>query len=466
MMSLGCPKNLVDGEVMLGRLQQAGHRVVTDAAEADVLVVNTCAFIEQAREESIDKILELARVKARRQGRRLVVTGCMAERYTRELAEEIPEIDALVGTGAIDRFDDALEDSPADRPNVLLILVDDLKPSFGAYGDSFVHSPNLDRLAARGLRFDMAYCNQAVCAPSRNNLMTASRSTSLGVYSLGYHFRKAEPDAVTMPQYFKQHGYHAAGIGKVFHIGHGNVDDEQSWSVPFHPDKVIDYVLPESNGGKLTREEAFFSNQKLGQVKSLPRGAAWEKADVDDGAYADGRIADEGIRRLRKAKQSDQPLFLALGFTKPHLPFCAPRKYWDLYDPADIHLPTNAELPDGMPEMAATNWGELRKYDGVPADGPLDDAAARRLIHGYYACVSYVDTLVGRLLEELERSGLRDNTIVVLWGDHGWKLGEHGLWCKHTNFELDCRAPLIVSDPSVGAGADTNALVEFVDIYP
>ncbi len=208
----------------------------------------------------------------------------------------------------------------AERLNVLVILVDDLKPSFGAYGESWVSSPNLDRLAARGVRFDRAYCNQAVCAPSRNNLLTGARSTSLGVYSLGYNFRKAVPNAVTLPQYFKQHGYHCAGVGKVFHIGHGNVGDDVSWSVPFQTDKVVDYVLPESTGGQLTREEALFSNKS---AHGLPRGAAWERSDVDDGAYADGRIAAEGVKRLRAYQKSKQPFFLALGFTKPHLPFCA-----------------------------------------------------------------------------------------------------------------------------------------------
>ncbi len=183
------------------------------------------------------------------------------------------------------------ESLSAGPPNVLLLLVDDLKPSFGAYGEEWVHSPNLDRLAESGTRFDSAYCNQAVCAPSRNNLLVGSRSTSTGVYSLGYHIRKAIPEVVTLPQHFKNHGYHSAGIGKVFHIGHGNINDKLSWSVPFQPDKVIDYALDESTGGELTREEAYFSNQKLGEIKSLPRGAAWEKADVDDEAYADGRIA-------------------------------------------------------------------------------------------------------------------------------------------------------------------------------
>ena len=167
--------------------------------------------------------------------------------------------------------DQCSANSTVDRPNVLLILVDDLKPSFGAYGVDWVHAPNLDRLAERGMRFDMAYCNQAVCAPSRNNLLLGSRSTSIGVYSLGQHFRTAVPDAVTMPQYFKQHGYHSAGVGKVFHIGHGNINDVHSWSMPFQPDKVIDYVLPESTGGKLTREEALFSNRSKA---GLPMGAA------------------------------------------------------------------------------------------------------------------------------------------------------------------------------------------------
>ncbi|HRT08520.1 MAG TPA: sulfatase-like hydrolase/transferase, partial [Candidatus Paceibacterota bacterium] len=164
---------------------------------------------------------------------------------------------------------------PGRKPNVLLICVDDLKPVLGCYGDPLAKTPNLDRLAARGMRFDLAYCNQAVCAPSRNNLMVGSRSTTLGVYSLGTHFRKAAPDAVTLLQYFMRHGYRTEGIGKIFHIGHGNHDDPASWSVPFQPDKVVEYALPENSAnGQLTREEAYFTNQKLGQNRELPRGAA------------------------------------------------------------------------------------------------------------------------------------------------------------------------------------------------
>jgi len=351
-----------------------------------------------------------------------------------------------------------------DRPNVLLILVDDLKPSFGAYGDKWVHSPNLDRLAARGVRFDRAYCNQAVCAPSRNNLMTGARSTSLGVYSLGYHFRRAIPDAVTMPQHFKKHGYHAAGIGKVFHIGHGNVNDKHSWSVPFHPDKVIDYVLPESTEGKLTREEALFSNKP---ARGLSRGAAWEKADVADGAYADGRIAAEGIRRLEAYKKSGQSFFLALGFTKPHLPFCAPTKYWDLYDPAKLPLAKNPVPPEGAPKYALKTLGELNQYKPVPQRPPLEESLVRTLIHGYYASLSYMDAQVGLVLDALERLELDENTIIVVWGDHGYHLGDLGGWTKHTNYEQANRIPIIVAGPGVEKpGRGSGALVETVDIYP
>lgn len=352
--------------------------------------------------------------------------------------------------------------SAAERPNVLLILVDDLKPSFGAYGDAWVHSPNLDRLAARGMRFDMAYCNQAVCAPSRNNLLVGSRSTSLGVYSLGYHFRRAVPDAVTLPQYFMQHGYHAAGIGKVFHIGHGNVNDEKSWSVPFQPDKVIDYVLPESTGGQVTREQALFSNKP---AAGLPRGAAWERADVPDSAYADGRIAAEGIERLANYQKSNQPFFLALGFTKPHLPFCAPAKYWDLYDPQEFKLATVTDPPAGAPGYAGKTLLELNQYKPVPQDPPLSEELQRTLIHGYYAALSYMDAQLGRVLDELDRLGLAENTIVVLWGDHGYHLGDHGSWTKHTNYEQANRIPLLIAAPGAKPGS-SKAVVETVDVYP
>ncbi|HEX6963036.1 MAG TPA: sulfatase [Lacipirellula sp.] len=355
----------------------------------------------------------------------------------------------------------------AQRPNVLLILVDDLKPSFGAYGDAFVHSPNLDRLAERGVRFNAAYCNQAVCAPSRVNLLIGSRSTSTGIYSLSVNFRVAEPDAVTMPQHFMRNGYHVAGVGKVYHIGHGNTDDEASWSEPFHPEKVIDYVLPESTEGQLTREEAYFSNQALDRIGELPRGAAFERADVPDDAYADGRIANEGIARLRQAADREQPFFLALGFVKPHLPFCAPEKYWALYDNVDLPIATVRDYPDGAPNYAGKpKFGELNQYKPVPQTPPMTSELERTLVQGYYASLSYMDAQVGRVLDELDRLGLAENTIVVLWGDHGFHLGDHGVWTKHTNYEQANRIPLIFSGPGIQAGSATTALAETVDVYP
>lgn len=357
----------------------------------------------------------------------------------------------------------------AERPNVLFIAVDDLKPMMGCYGNPLAKTPNLDRLAARGMRFDRAYCNQAVCAPSRNNLMVGSRSTTLGIYDLGTNFRKAAPDAVTLLQYFMEHGWRTEGIGKVFHVGHGNHDDPASWSVPFKPDKVVEYVLPENSAnGTLTREEAFFSNQKLGQNRELPRGAAWEIADVPDNSYADGRIADEGIRRLQSASTNrGQPFFLVLGFVKPHLPFCAPKKYWDLYDQKTFAIATVTNPPAGAPAYAGKTLLELNQYTPIPERPPLNEGLQRTLIHGYHAAASFMDAQAGRALDELKRLNMDTNTIVVLWGDHGWHLGDHGAWTKHTNYEQANRIPLVIVAPGVAkAGSSTEHLAETVDLYP
>jgi len=357
---------------------------------------------------------------------------------------------------------------PAARPNVLFIAVDDLKPVLGCYGDKVVKSPNIDRLAARGVVFERAYCNQAVCAPSRNALMTGVRPTTLGIYDLGTNFRRASSNAVTMSQYFMKHGYRAEALGKIFHVGHGNHEDAASWSVPHFQAKSIAYALPESRANQsLTREEALFANNN--DVAKLPRGAAYESAPVADSAYPDGKIADEAIRRLQGAKaKPNEPFFLAVGFLKPHLPFCAPKKYWDLYERASFTVPSLRTPPEGAPKYAPTTWGELRQYSDMPTNGPVTDDQARALIHGYHAAISYMDAQLGRVLDELDRLALTTNTIIVLWGDHGFHLGDHGMWCKHSNYEQAARIPLIVSAPGVtkpGTRA-TNALVETVDIYP
>ncbi|MGQ9576045.1 MAG: sulfatase [Thermoguttaceae bacterium] len=358
----------------------------------------------------------------------------------------------------------------AQRPNVLLICVDDLKPLLSCYGAPLIRSPNIDRLAARGVLFERAFANQAVCAPSRNALMTGLRPQTIGIYDLGTNFRKAVPDAVTLAQHFQHHGYRTEALGKVFHVGHGNHEDPASWSVPHWGPKggpAGGYVLKENRPPQLTREEARFRNAPVDPWK-LPRGAATECADVPDSAYPDGQIAEEAIRRLESATKSPgQPWFLAVGFLKPHLPFCAPKKYWDLYDPADFPLPALKGPPQGAPPFAPTNWGELRQYSDIPETGPLDDAKTRHLIHGYHAAVSYVDAQIGRVLDALDASGFAQNTIIVLWGDHGWHLGDHGMWCKHTNYEQAARIPLILVAPGIARpGVKTAALVETVDLYP
>jgi iduronate 2-sulfatase len=314
--------------------------------------------------------------------------------------------------------------------------------------------------------FERAYCNQAVCAPSRNTLLTGVRPQSLGIYDLGTNFRKAAPNAVTLPQYFMSRGWRAESLGKIFHVGHGNTDDTASWSVPSWKAAVVAYALPASRAQSgLTREEALFANQS---AKGLPRGAAYESADVSDNTYPDGALADETIRRLRSAKaKPSEPFFLAVGFVKPHLPFVAPKRYWDLYDRAGFKLAERRTPPEGAPEYAPQFGGELRQYAGIPEQGPLSDDLQRTLIHGYHAATSYMDAQVGRVLDELDKLGLAGNTIVALWGDHGWHLGDHGIWCKHTNYEQATRIPVIIRAPGVSrAGGRCAGLIETVDIYP
>ncbi|AUW57224.1 iduronate-2-sulfatase [Sphingobium sp. SCG-1] len=365
---------------------------------------------------------------------------------------------------------------PTKRPNILLIMIDDLKPTLGSFGDRTAISPNIDALAARGTRFEHAYANQAVCAPSRINLMTGRRSTSTGIYDFGMDLRQYVPNAVTLPQAFKLAGYEAESIGKVFHVGHGSHDDDASWSRPPIHDHVIEYNDPESTGGKPTREQALFNEVPVeGNVwkyaATLSRGAAWESPDIPDEAYADGRTAKRASDRLRELKSSASPFFLAVGFARPHLPFSVPKKYWDMYDPSKLPMPNFERLPDGAPPFAGKVGGEIAAYRPIP-EGQVPgrdfpEPLKRKLIHGYYAGVSYVDVQIGRVLDALKREGLADNTIVVLWGDHGWHLGDHGIWTKHTNFEQAVRQPLIIAGPGTGLGGRAPAqLAETVDIYP
>ena len=364
--------------------------------------------------------------------------------------------------------------------NVLFIAVDDLRTTLGCYGAPVIQTPNLDALAARGTLFSRAYCQQALCSPSRTSLLTGCRPDTTKIYELSTHFRKTLPNAVTLPEQFKQHGYHAQGFSKIYH---GGLDDPQSWTVPHWAPRAPTYLKPESlaeqkkleeelkAAGKQFRDQVLERDPKTGLALRIQRsgsrlkGPSWEDPDVADNALADGMTADKAVETLRQVK--DKRFFLAVGFLKPHLPFVAPKRYFDLYPRDKITLADNPFPPKDCPEIALTNSGELRAYTDIPSVGPVGDAKARDLIRAYYAAASYTDAQIGKVLHTLDLLGLRNKTVVVVWGDHGWQLGEHGLWCKHTNFEEATHAPLIFSAPDQKhRGAKTKALAEFVDIYP
>lgn len=361
-------------------------------------------------------------------------------------------------------------------PNILFIAVDDLRPELGCYGKDYIRSPNIDRLARAGMVFNRAYCQQAVCSPSRSSLMTGTRPDTTKVWDLVTHFRTALPDVVTLGQHFKQHGYFVQGMGKIYH---GGYDDPPTWSVPWQTPRAIKYALPENREldqrqyeGEPDDDAKAKSKKKKAKAAASAssgpdtRGPAFEGADVPDDTFQDGKVADLAVSTLRGISQKPEPFFLAVGFIKPHLPFVSPKRYWDLYDAATIQLAPNKFRPKDAPDYAILPGGELRSYHGIPG-GSIPDDLARQLKRGYYAAVSYMDAQVGKVLGELDRLDLRRNTIVILWGDHGWKLGEHDAWCKHSNCENDTNAPLIISVPGMkNAGGRTHGLVEFVDIYP
>jgi len=350
------------------------------------------------------------------------------------------------------------------RPNVLFIAADDLRNDLGCYGHPLAKTPNLDRLAARGVVFDRAYCQQAVCNPSRASLLTGRRPDTLGIWDLPTHFRQVDPKLVTLPQWFKKHGYFTQNIGKIFHNWRQEIQgDPKSWSVP----AVLHYA---THGSDTPRVE--------GELPpDLARARRCERRDVPDEAYFDGRIAARAVAALRKLKDRREPFFLAVGFWKPHLPFNPPKKYWDLYDRSRIAPAANPRPPVGGPEIALHDSRELLRA----GRGKLTREEVIELRHGYLAAISYLDAQVGKVLDELNRLGLSKNTIVVFWSDHGFHLGEHGLWCKTSNFELDARVPLIIAQPGGHVRSDkttrapgpalaeprrTAALVELLDLYP
>jgi len=369
----------------------------------------------------------------------------------------------------------AVADRLANRPHVLFIAIDDLRPELGCYGSPIAKSPNLDKLAKEGMRFDRAYCQQAICSPSRASLMTGARPDEIGVIENTAYFRELNPEIVTLPQHFIKHGYEAVYCGKIYHAR--MTDNDHSWSrkPAFKRCPVKMKWLP-GNYALKENQELWASNKekmlaKYGKAGSggLIHGPAYESADVPDHAYPDGYSTRLAIATLKDHidKKPKQPLFLALGFKKPHLDFIAPKKYWDLYDRDKIQLAKQTSVPKGAASTGLHASFELRTRHGIPKSGPIEPELAKTLLHGYYACVSYVDAQIGLMLEALDEAGLRDNTLIVVWGDHGWHLGDMGIWGKATNYEIATRVPLIVWTPAMKArGESTSALVELVDIYP
>jgi arylsulfatase A-like enzyme len=338
------------------------------------------------------------------------------------------------------------------KPNVLFIAIDDLRPELACYGKDHIRSPNIDRLAESGMLFERSYCMVPTCGASRASLMSGLRPTYQRFVSFDANAEKEAPGITTLNTHFKNHGYHTVSNGKVYHA---TGDSARGWSEAAWK--------PAASGQSYRLKK----NQALASKNGNKNGPPFESADAPDEEYPDAQIATKAISDLQRLKDADEPFFLAVGFLKPHLPFVAPKKYWDLYDHDTIHLPTNYHPPQDAPKGAVHRWGELRTYATVPSKGRVSKPMARNLIHGYYACVSFTDAQIGRVLNELDRLELADNTIVVLWGDHGWNLAEHTMWCKHSCFETSMHAPLILRAPGVTlAGQRTRALTEFIDIYP
>ncbi|MGJ8642083.1 MAG: sulfatase [Luteolibacter sp.] len=361
------------------------------------------------------------------------------------------------------------------KPDILFIGIDDLRPELGCYGSEIAISPHIDELAEKGLMFNQAHCQQAICGPSRASLLTGTRPESNGIYHNYVKIRELNPDIVTLPQYFGSQGYKTVYTGKIFH--HGDLDPV-SWNTEPAEDMVPEREVKASNGFALeenqekraeTSKEMF---EKYGDVArfGLAMGPAYESADVPDNTYSDGHNTDVAIATLKRmVAEGDRPFFLGLGFDKPHLNWIATKKYWDLYKRDEIPTAQNETGPEGGAKVGLHPSFELRVRAEIPKIGEFDPELERTLMHSYLACISYVDAQVGRMIAALEEAGVRDNTIIILWSDHGFHLGDMGIWGKATNYEIATRVPMMIWTPDMPAGSrgkTTDALVELVDMYP
>lgn len=361
--------------------------------------------------------------------------------------------------------------SANSRPNVLWIMVDDLRPQLGCYGDQTVQSPHIDRFSKRALRFEHAYVQSAVCSPSRNSMLSGLRPNTTGLRGFGVKVRDAIPDIITLPQHFKNHGYESRAFGKIFHIYDesmlGDEDDPQSWSVPTRWPEVPVWG-PEQNGlrNRLI-EQAKLAGKKFNHPHDWPRAETWDDSDIPDDFMQDGDTTAAVEKYLASRRNQTEPFFLAVGFLRPHLPFNAPKKYWDLYDPDRLTLPSFQQLPEHVPSWVV-NQGIVKNYFNMPAETDLDRSFLQRYLRAYLACISYIDACFGRVVRALEESDQAENTIILFMGDHGYQMGEYNSWGhKHSNFEISTRSPLLISSPNMKrAGETTRQVVEFLDLYP
>lgn len=364
----------------------------------------------------------------------------------------------------------AAEETKVLRPNVLFIAVDDLRPQLGCYGHDFMHTPRLDRFASQGRLFHRHYVQVPTCGASRCALLTGQYPDSpRGISNMAIRTRMAGREETDRPEsfahLFRRSGYHTVCLGKISHYVDGRLYDydlsgDGSLEMPHSWDDV---GLPY---GKWQNGWSSFFGYADGSGRTRGVSPPIESASVDDDGYPDGLIAQAAIQQLRSIK--NDPFLLCVGFFKPHLPFCAPQKYFDLYDPATLPLSPHPEPPVDVDPRSLHKSGELFENYGHDADNPHSNVEYhRKLRHAYFACVSYVDSQVGKVLDELDRLGLADDTIVVVWGDHGWHLGDQSIWGKHTTFERALRSTLIVRTPNMSSpGTPTSAIVESVDLYP
>lgn len=380
----------------------------------------------------------------------------------------------------------AMTTSQDNKKNILFIAVDDLKPLLSNYGHSEMITPNFDRLAKMGVTFTNAHVQYAVCGPSRASVMTGAVPDRTKVWDLHTDFRESAPSLKSMPQYLIEKGYETTAVGKIYHKGSSaDGHDGKSWSIPHTlPDNYDPkygepafgyYQTPEYKAkfDKLLAEAKDKGITKNGKKRTYAFKRfkpSTEAGDVSDEAYQDGLYTVEALKKLDKLEKGGKPWFLGVGYQKPHLPFVAPKKYWDLYDRDKIELAKFQQLSEGTPKFAFHSFGELRAFSDIDNDlrqgDKLPEAKQRELIHGYMACISYIDAQLGKLLDELDRRNITDNTVIVLWGDHGFHLGDHTEWCKHSNFEQATHIPFMFAGPGVAKNIKEDNPVELLDLFP